>query len=57
MKTTEEGLATLSRIMPNIGGHGIEKRELLNGVVQSILLYGTPVWLQVYLVYNECKKM
>ncbi|KAJ8929643.1 hypothetical protein NQ314_017650 [Rhamnusium bicolor] len=30
--------------MPNIGGPSSQKREVLNGVIQSIVLYGAPVW-------------
>lgn len=48
-KTTEraEGkMAALSKIMPNIGGPGYEKRRVLCEVVQLILLYGAPVWYE-----------
>lgn len=36
--------AALTRVMPNIGGPGTQKRLALCGVVQSTLLYGAPVW-------------
>jgi len=34
----------LSRLMPNLGGPGDRARRLYMGVVQSIVLYGAPVW-------------
>ncbi|KAH1020868.1 hypothetical protein HUJ04_010460 [Dendroctonus ponderosae] len=37
-------LASLTRLLPNIGGPQMAKRALLYGVVQSVLLYGAPVW-------------
>lgn len=37
-------MAAMARIMPNVGGPGQEKRLVLNGIVNSILLYGSPVW-------------
>nr|CAI5850898.1 unnamed protein product [Callosobruchus analis] len=36
--------AMLSRLMPNVGGPSTSKRQMLNTVVQSTLLYGAPVW-------------
>nr|CAI5852388.1 unnamed protein product [Callosobruchus analis] len=40
----ERCVTALSRIMPNVGGPGSHKRQLLYTVVQSTLLYGAPVW-------------
>lgn len=40
----EEKLSALTRIMPNIGGPGSSKKKALYGVIQSVLLYGAPVW-------------
>lgn len=34
----------LARLMPNVGGPGPAKRMVLGGVVQSVMLYGAPVW-------------
>jgi len=34
----------LSRLMPNLGGAGPKKRRLLTTVVESKLLYGSPIW-------------
>ncbi|XP_072400594.1 uncharacterized protein [Diabrotica undecimpunctata] len=39
-----ERAAVLGRIMPNIGGPSSERRRVLAGVVQSIVLYAAPVW-------------
>lgn len=36
--------AQLSRLMPNIGGPREYRRRLLSSVVNSILLYGAPLW-------------
>lgn len=40
----DKAMARLGRIMPNIGGASSPKRALLYGVMESILLYGAPVW-------------
>ncbi|KAH0999122.1 hypothetical protein HUJ04_001339, partial [Dendroctonus ponderosae] len=40
----EQRLSTLTRVMQNVGGPSSEKRLLLYGVVQSIVLYGAHVW-------------
>lgn len=40
----EERLSTLARVMQNVGGPSCEKRLLLYGVVQSIILNGAHVW-------------
>ncbi|KAH1006908.1 hypothetical protein HUJ05_007595 [Dendroctonus ponderosae] len=40
-------LASLARLLPNIGGPRMAKRALLYGVMQSILLYGAPIWHEV----------
>jgi len=37
-------LQVLSRLMPNIGGPKEPRRKLLVSVVQSVILYGAPVW-------------
>ncbi|KAH1028575.1 hypothetical protein HUJ05_001920 [Dendroctonus ponderosae] len=39
-------LAMMTRLLPNITGPQSGKRALLYGVVQSVLLYGAPVWHQ-----------
>ncbi|KAJ8964787.1 hypothetical protein NQ317_016081 [Molorchus minor] len=44
VKKEEVKAAILSQVMPNIGGPSSQKRSILNGVVQSIVLYGAPVW-------------
>lgn len=40
----EGTISALSRIMPNIGGPGSNRRKLLAGVATSMLLYGCEVW-------------
>lgn len=40
----EERLSVLSKLMQNISGPSSEKRLLLYGVVQSIVLYGAHIW-------------
>jgi len=37
--------SALSRILPNIGGSGQNKRKLLSTVVTSKLLYASPIWV------------
>jgi len=37
-------MVNLSRIMPNLGGPGGKRRRLYANVVQSVLMYGAPVW-------------
>lgn len=57
-KTTEKAAKTagaLNRIMPNIGGMSSRRRELMHGVVMSILTYAAPIWHKVTCVrtYKE----
>lgn len=40
----ESKLASLIRVMPNVGGPSSAKRAVLCGAVHSILLYGAPIW-------------
>lgn len=42
-KALQQGM-TFTRIMNNTIGPRYEKRVLLNGVVQSTILYGAPIW-------------
>lgn len=44
VRKAEARVASLSRILPNIGGPSSSKRQLLNGVVNSTILYAAPVW-------------
>jgi len=45
--TRADGMvAALSRLMPNVGGPGGRRRRLYAGVVQSVLMYGAPVWAE-----------
>nr|CAI5852382.1 unnamed protein product [Callosobruchus analis] len=44
IRKAEEKTRALIRIMPNIGGPSSKKREVLCGVVHSIILYGAPIW-------------
>ncbi|XP_022176427.1 uncharacterized protein LOC111037891 [Myzus persicae] len=37
-------MLALSRLMPNIGGPKEARRKLLAAFVQSVILYGAPVW-------------
>ena len=39
--------AALSGVLANVGGPGYWKRKSLYNGVQSILLYGAPVWYKV----------
>lgn len=47
-RKAEKSLAALNKILPNMGGPGHCKRQILYGVVQSVLLYGSPVWAGVF---------
>lgn len=40
----ERSQMALARLMPNVGGPGHAKRMVLAGVVQSVMLYGAPIW-------------
>lgn len=40
----EKSAEAFSRILPNVGGPGGAKRKILAQVVNSILLYGSPIW-------------
>lgn len=40
----ERSTSALARLLPNVGGPRSRKRVVLNGVTQSVLLYGAPVW-------------
>lgn len=46
VEKVEKRTASLSRIMPNIGGPTSCKREVLNSVIESTILYGSPIWCQ-----------
>jgi len=48
----ERVMSALSGLMPNVGGPRKGRRRLLVSVVQSILLYGAPMWAPT-LVYNR----
>jgi len=37
-------VSALTRLMPNVGGPSAEERKLLSTVVQSQLLYASPIW-------------
>lgn len=37
-------MASLARVMPNVGGPRSRKREVSVGVVHTIMLYGAPAW-------------
>nr|CAH7729394.1 unnamed protein product [Callosobruchus chinensis] len=44
IEKAEKKIAILSRLMPNVGGPSSNKRAILNGVIQSVVLYGAPAW-------------
>jgi len=44
--------SALARLMPNIGGSGQKKRKLLSTVVESKLLYASPIWSEA-LVFKQ----
>lgn len=48
-------VASLSRLMPNIGGPKTNKRQLLMTVVQSQLLYAAPIWASVLVFERNIK--
>jgi len=37
-------VAALGRLMPNIGGPSGRRRRLYASIVQSVIMYGAPVW-------------
>lgn len=43
----ENRIASLRRILPNIGGPGSAKRSVLSSALHNIILYGAPVWMDV----------
>ena len=47
VKKAETKMGMLTRILPNVGGPGSIKRVLLCRVIESIILYGAPVWRSV----------
>jgi len=47
----------LSRLMPNLGGPGDRERRLYMGVVQSIVLYGAPVWYDKVAANRRCRQI
>lgn len=44
IRKAEKKVSAITRLTPNIRGPGSRKREMLYNVVQSILLYGAPIW-------------
>ncbi|XP_018569138.1 uncharacterized protein LOC108909311 [Anoplophora glabripennis] len=46
-KKADERVASLNKILPNIGCPREEKRRMLVGVVHSVILYAAPVWQSV----------
>ncbi|XP_022176428.1 uncharacterized protein LOC111038423 [Myzus persicae] len=44
-KKAQTTAVVLSRFMPNVGGTGQKKRRLLATVVESKILYGSPIWV------------
>ena len=50
-----EVAARLCRLMPNVGGPGSSKRRSMGGVINSIILYGAPIWCGAlkYAKYTE----
>lgn len=50
-------IASLSRIMPNIGGPRQKKRQLLMSVAQSQMLYAAPIWASALVFEVNKKKM
>lgn len=49
--------ATLSRLMPNIGGPKQRKRALLASVVTSVLTYGIPIWADTLRTQEAWRKV
>lgn len=44
---TEKTVAALSRLVPNLGGPGENKRKMLQLAADSVLLYAAPVWADI----------
>ncbi|XP_011146018.1 uncharacterized protein LOC105187113 [Harpegnathos saltator] len=47
--------ARLGRLMPNIGGPGQKARRLHVGVLNSVALYGAPVWAEALAVNRQMR--
>ncbi|KAI4476913.1 hypothetical protein M0804_013093 [Polistes exclamans] len=48
----ERILRSLERLLPNLHGPGEKKRRLYSSVIQSVLIYGAPVWWRA--VVEDC---
>lgn len=48
-------VALLSKLMPNVGGPGTNKRRLIMSVTKSKPLYGAPIWANTTLKYNTSR--
>lgn len=44
LEKAEKKVASLTRLMPNIGGPRSAKRQVLCSVISSTVLYGAPIW-------------
>nr|XP_012217855.1 PREDICTED: uncharacterized protein LOC105669457 [Linepithema humile] len=49
--------AALGRLLPNVGGPNVKVRRLYANVVQSVSLYGAPVWADKVLASRRIKAM
>lgn len=55
-KTTKT-VSSLSRLMPNVGGPGQKKRQLLMSIAQSQLLYAAPIWASALVFDKNVKEI
>ena len=58
MDKAEKSIATLGKLMPNVGGlTGRTRRIQLNGVTNSVILYRAPVWYKACKIAKHRKKL
>ena len=58
IRNTEIIIASLSKLMPNVGGPmGRTRKILLNGVANSIILYEAPIWYKAYEIANHRERL
>ncbi|KAL1447006.1 hypothetical protein WDU94_003522 [Cyamophila willieti] len=53
----ERAVAALSRIVPNLGGPGENKRRLLQKAADSIMLYAAPIWVESLKIKKNRSKL
>lgn len=53
----EKTVTALSRLVPNLGGPGENKRRMLQNAADSVLLYAAPVWAECLKVKKNSSKL